>query len=89
MIEDTLSGAKSTRYKHAARHLLECRSLATPIADHAPFETHEAFVSRLRQNMVESQASGHSTQHSPMPGHERGPASRAAWLRGHGAITGC
>ena len=48
MIEDTLSGAKSTRYKHAARHLLECRSLATSIADHAPFETHEAFVSRLR-----------------------------------------
>jgi hypothetical protein len=31
MIEDTLDGAKSTRYKHAARHLLECRSLAAGI----------------------------------------------------------
>jgi hypothetical protein len=48
MIEDTLNGAKSTRYKHAARHLLECQSLAAGIRDFAGFETHEAFVSRLR-----------------------------------------
>ncbi|MDO9713601.1 DUF6880 family protein [Paracraurococcus lichenis] len=48
MIEDTLDGAKSTRYKHAARHLLECRSLAAGIPDFAPFEAHEAFVARLR-----------------------------------------
>src|SRR5271166_5784683 len=48
MIEDTLDGAKSTRYKHAARHLLECRSLAASIRDFGEFETHEAFVSRLR-----------------------------------------
>jgi len=48
MIEDTLDGAKSTRYKHAARHLLECQSLAPGIKDFGTFETHEAFVSRLR-----------------------------------------
>ena len=48
MIEDTLNGAKSTRYKHATRHLLECQSLAAGIRDFAGFETHEAFVSRLR-----------------------------------------
>ena len=48
MIEDTLDGAKSTRYKHAARHLLECRSLAASIRDSGEFQTHEAFVSRLR-----------------------------------------
>ena len=48
MIEDTLDGAKSTRYKHAARHLLECRSLVAGIQDFGTFETHEAFVSRLR-----------------------------------------
>jgi hypothetical protein len=47
MIEDTLNGAKSTRYKHAARHLLECQSLAAGIRDFAGFETHEAFVSRF------------------------------------------
>ena len=28
MIEDTLVGAKSKRYRHAARHLAECQSLA-------------------------------------------------------------
>ena len=48
MIEDTLDGAKSTRYKHAARHLLECQSLAPGIQDLGTFETHEAFVGRLR-----------------------------------------
>jgi hypothetical protein len=48
MIEDTLEGAKSTRYKHAARHLLECRSLLAGIQDFGAFETHEGFVSRLR-----------------------------------------
>ena len=48
MIEDTLAGAKSTRYRHAARHLLECRTLEASISDHGVFETHEAFVARLR-----------------------------------------
>jgi hypothetical protein len=47
MIEDTLDGAKSSRYKHAARHLLECVSLASSIQDFGTFETHETFVSRL------------------------------------------
>jgi hypothetical protein len=48
MIEDTLEGAKSTRYKHAARHLLECASIAPSIQDFGVFETPESFVSRLR-----------------------------------------
>jgi hypothetical protein len=48
MIEHTLDGAKSTRYRHAARHLAECRALATLIGDYGRFETHEVFVSRLR-----------------------------------------
>jgi len=48
MIEDTLDGNKSNRYKHAARHLLECQSLTAAIKDFGHFETHEAFVSRLR-----------------------------------------
>jgi hypothetical protein len=26
MVEDTLKGAKSTRYRHAARHLAECQA---------------------------------------------------------------
>jgi hypothetical protein len=48
MVEDTLDGAKSKRYRHAARHMAECRSLASIIADFGRFETHEAFVARLR-----------------------------------------
>lgn len=48
MIEDTLEGAKATRYRHAARHLLECRALEPGISDHGSFETHDAFVTRLR-----------------------------------------
>src|ERR1700739_3280331 len=47
MIEDTLNGAKSSRYKHAARHLLECLSLASSIQDFGTFETHETLASRL------------------------------------------
>jgi hypothetical protein len=50
MIEDTLNGAKSSRYKHAARHLLECLSLASSIQDFGTFETHETFASRLHTN---------------------------------------
>jgi hypothetical protein len=48
MVEDTLEGAKATRYGHAARHLLECRALEAGIDDRDGVETHEAFVARLR-----------------------------------------
>jgi hypothetical protein len=50
MIEDTLAGAKSKRYRHAARHLAECQSLASFISDYGHYETHEVFVARLRAN---------------------------------------
>jgi len=50
MIEDTLGGAKSKRYRYAARHLAECRSVATLIDDYGQFETHEHFVARLQVN---------------------------------------
>lgn len=48
MIEDTLAGAKATRYKHAARHLLQCASLAPSIKEFGTFEPHETFINRLR-----------------------------------------
>ena len=48
MIEDTLDGAKSKRYRHAARHLAECQALASVIGDYGEFEPHGTFVSRLR-----------------------------------------
>lgn len=48
MINFTLSKARSSRYRHAARHLMECESLATTIADFGEFETHAAYVARLK-----------------------------------------
>ena len=48
MIEDTLNGAKSKRYKHAARHLTECRALSGVIEDYGAFVNHNTFVKSLR-----------------------------------------
>lgn len=49
MIEDTLNGAKSSRYRHAARHLAECRASDLEISDYGAFQTHARFVEALRQ----------------------------------------
>jgi hypothetical protein len=48
MIEYALDQSRSSRYKHAARHLLECASLAASVGDFGKYETHEAFVARIR-----------------------------------------
>ena len=48
MIEGTLEGTKATRYRHAARHLRECRALEAGIGDHGGFETHDAFLAGLK-----------------------------------------
>ncbi len=49
MIDFTLSRRRSTRYKHAARHLLECSSLSSGIQNFGTYETHEAYEARLRR----------------------------------------
>ncbi|MEB8389255.1 hypothetical protein OO012_18675 [Rhodobacteraceae bacterium KMM 6894] len=49
MVEDTLKGAKSTRYRHAARHLAECQASEPAITDYGAVLTHEGFVAALRQ----------------------------------------
>jgi hypothetical protein len=48
MIEDTLQGAKATRYAHAARHLFECQSLVARIEEGGNIEPHRAFVERIK-----------------------------------------
>lgn len=48
MIGFTLDRARASRYRHAARHLQECDSLANAIADFGPHEGHDAYVARLR-----------------------------------------
>lgn len=50
LILDTLTGAKSKRYKHAARHLMECASLAAMIEDYRRLPTHDAFITALRRD---------------------------------------
>lgn len=48
MINDTLDRAKSTRYRHAARHLAECQSLDSAIPDYADLGDHAAFLASLQ-----------------------------------------
>jgi len=48
MIDFSLTKGRSSRYGHAARHLMECASLASRILDFGAFEAHGAYVSRLR-----------------------------------------
>ena len=50
MIDFTLSMARSSRYRHAARHLRECAALASMITDYQGHETHETYQTRLRQD---------------------------------------
>ncbi len=48
MIDFSLGKARTTRYRHAARHLMQCASLANTIADYGQFEPHDSYVDRLR-----------------------------------------
>jgi hypothetical protein len=48
MIDFTLTKARSSRYRHAARHLMECARLTGSIPDFGAFETHEAYSARLK-----------------------------------------
>ncbi len=48
MIGFTLTKARSSRYRHAARHLMECAGLAPSIPDFGAFETHDAYAARLK-----------------------------------------
>ena len=50
MIEDTLQGAKSTRYGHAARHLLTCESLQDRAQQEPGLEPQAAFRARLQKS---------------------------------------
>ena len=49
MIRDTLDGAKSKRYRHAARHLAEYQATDASIGDYGAIPSHPRFVEELRQ----------------------------------------
>jgi hypothetical protein len=48
MIDFSLTHSRSSRYRHAARHLIACASLAPSIEGFGTFEPHEAYVARLK-----------------------------------------
>lgn len=48
MIDFTLVKARSSRYRHAARHFMECESLAASISDFGAIDTHETYAAKLR-----------------------------------------
>jgi hypothetical protein len=48
MIDFTLTKARSSRYRHAARHFMECATLAPAIGDFGAFESHGAYTARLK-----------------------------------------
>jgi hypothetical protein len=49
MIDFTLDSARSSRYKHAARHLAECGSLARYIDDFEPAGSYDAYIADLKR----------------------------------------
>jgi hypothetical protein len=49
MIDFTLKKGRASRYRHAARHLAECASLASAIGDFGAVEPHEDYSNRLKQ----------------------------------------
>jgi len=49
MIEDTLKGAKSKRYRYAAKHLAECKASNPAITDYCGFPDHTEFLENLKQ----------------------------------------
>lgn len=49
MVEFTLENARSSRYRHAARHMGVCQSLARQVEDFDLIGSHEEYVSNLRR----------------------------------------
>jgi hypothetical protein len=49
MINFSLTNSRSSRYKHAARHLLDCLGLSSAVGDFEGFEPHHVYEARLRR----------------------------------------
>ncbi len=47
MIDFTLTKARSSRYKHAAKHLAECASMASRMTDFGGSASHEAYIRHI------------------------------------------
>ena len=49
MVEFALNEARSKRYRHAARHLLECESLAAQIEGWGRFDSHTTWLDKIKE----------------------------------------
>ena len=49
MVDFTLTRSRAKRYRYAAEHLAACARLARDIPDFGAFETHDAYVARLKE----------------------------------------
>jgi hypothetical protein len=49
MIDFSMEAARAGRYKHAARHLVDCQALAAHIDDFGDIPSHEDYVKKLRE----------------------------------------
>ncbi len=49
MVQHTLNGGKSKRYRYAAQHLSECADSDAAISDYGDFISHDQFVAKLRE----------------------------------------
>jgi len=54
MIDFSLVKARSTPYRHAARHLLQCESLDTVVDDYGRLEMHDTYLARLTGELRKS-----------------------------------
>ena len=80
MIDFALTNSRSSRYKHAARHLMECSSLASAIDDFGEYEAHDAYEARLGREHgrnIRGDAVGEFLQID-------GQASAMSWARADG-----
>ena len=56
LIDFTLQKARSTRYRHAARHVREIESQQSDIVDYGQHESHGAYMARLKREHPRKQA---------------------------------
>jgi hypothetical protein len=71
MIDFSLKNGRATRYRHAARHLSACASISAAIPQFGAFETHDAYVSRLKAEHGRKSAFWDAANSSPGIGGRR------------------
>ncbi|MCL7999711.1 hypothetical protein M8994_15805 [Brucella sp. 21LCYQ03] len=56
MVDFTLNHSRTSRYKHAARNLLECISLDRNVTDYGNIAQHDVYIARLRKQHGKKQS---------------------------------